>query len=231
MERTMKKSSLAESVKTGPAVQITFRNLDPSFAIESTIREEAAKLSLFYPLIMGCHVAVGVPHRHHKKGSAYHVRIEVTVPGGNIVVKHEPSLAAPARQLRQGRIQKRLERTASHKDLSLAIHDAFQIAGRRLQDYARRQRGDVKVHSPLEMGSITRILPGESYGFLTSRDGREIYFHKNSVLKGQFSRLKEGTLVSFVEEEGEKGPQASTVRVISSVRKARPEPAVGAHAD
>jgi cold shock CspA family protein len=225
----MKKSSLAESAKAGPAVQITFRNLDPSSVIEGTIREEAAKLSLFYPLIMGCHVAVGVPHRHHRRGATYHVRIEITVPGGDIVVKREPGLAAPARQMRQGRIQKRLERTTPHKDLSLAIRDAFQIAGRRLQDYARRQRGDVKMHNPLEMGSVTRILPDESYGFLTSKDGRQIYFHKNSVLKGQFSRLKEGTVVSFVEEEGEKGPQASTVRVVSPVPKIHAQTGVAVH--
>jgi cold shock CspA family protein len=116
------------------------------------------------------------------------------MPGGEIVVKREPSLIARARQ---------------------AIDDAFKAAGRRLQDYARLQRGDVKSLSLLPEARVSRILPEEGYGFLTSGDGREIYFHKNSVLKRAFQRLKVGTIVRFVEEAGEKGPQASTVRVVS----------------
>jgi cold shock CspA family protein len=65
---------------------------------------------------------------------------------------------------------------------------------------------------------VSKILPEEGYGFLTCEDGREIYFHENSVLNRAFSRLKVGTLASFVEEPGEKGPQASTVRRISKSR-------------
>jgi cold shock CspA family protein len=137
------------------------------------------------------------------------------MPGGEIVVKREPSLSARARQLGEREIKKETEVHVPHKQLRQAIDDAFKAAGRRLQDYARRQRGDVKSLSLLPEARVSRILPEEGYGFLTSGDGREIYFHKNSVLRRAFPRLKVGTIVRFVEEAGEEGPQASTVRVVS----------------
>jgi cold shock CspA family protein len=97
----------------------------------------------------------------------------------------------------------------------LAIDDAFKAAGRRLQDYARRQRGDIKGRALLPEARVSKLLPQEGYGFLTSDDGREIYFHKNSVLGRAFPRLKVGTTVRFAEEAGEKGPQASTVHIVA----------------
>jgi cold shock CspA family protein/ribosome-associated translation inhibitor RaiA len=199
-------------------LQITFRNMTPSATIEEWIRDEADKLDSFYKRVMGCRVAIEVPHRHHRKGSPYHIRIDLTVPGEEIVVKREPSLSHRARQLGETGIKKHLEVKTLHKNLRLAINDAFRAAGRRLQDYARRQRGDVKSHPPLQVARVGKILEDEGYGFLTSDDGRGIYFHKNSVLNRAFSRLKVGTRVSFIEELGEKGPQASTVRIISKGR-------------
>ena len=194
-------------------VQITFRNMDRSDAIEEWIRAEAAKLDTFYNRIMRCRVAIEVPHRHHRKGSSYHLRIDLTVPGEEIVVKRQPSLSH-VQQLGETEIKKDLELKTPHKNLRLAINDAFKAASRRLQDYARRQRGDVKSHAPLRLARVSKILPDEGYGFLTSEDNRGIYFHKNSVLNRAFSRLKVGTVVGFLEEQGEKGPQASTVRIV-----------------
>jgi len=163
---------------------------------------------------MRCRVAIEVPHRHHRKGSSYHLRIDLTVPGEEIVVKRQPSLSHRVQQLGQSEIKKQLELKTQHKNLRRAINDAFKAAGRRLQDYARRQRGDVKSHAPLRLARVSKILPDEGYGFLTSEDNRGIYFHKNSVLNRAFSRLKVGTVVGFLEEQGEKGPQASTVRIV-----------------
>lgn len=107
-------------------LQVTFRHMPPSKAVEATVREKAAKLDLFYNRIMGCRVLVEAPHRHHRRGKLYHVRIDMTVPGGELVVNREPS------------------RHAAHKDLYVAIRDAFDAARRKLQDHARRQRGHVK---------------------------------------------------------------------------------------
>jgi cold shock CspA family protein len=195
-------------------LQITFRNMTPSETIEEWIRDDADKLDSFYNRVMSCRVAIEVPHRHHRKGSPYHIRIDLIVPGEEIVIKREPSLSHRARELGETEIKKHLEVKTLHKNLHLAINDAFKAAGRRLQDYARRQRGDVKSHAPLHVGRVSKLLQDEGYGFLTSDDGRGIYFHKNSVLDRAFSRLKVGATVSFVEEPGEKGPQASTVRII-----------------
>jgi len=161
---------------------------------------------------MGCRVVVELPHRHHRKGRPYHIRIDLTVPQGEIVVKHEPSLGARTRQLGEQEIRKQGEVKIPHKDLRSAINDAFKAASRRLQDYARRQRGDIKSHELSPEARVSKIFPREGYGFLISDDGREIYFHKNSVLGRAFPRLTVGATVRFVEEQGEKGPQASTVR-------------------
>ncbi len=199
-------------------LQITYRNLKPSPEIDKWIRAETAKLDTLYSRVMGCRVAVEVPHRHHRKGSPYHIRIDLTVPHGEIVVKREPSLNARARHLGVGVNKKKSEVEVPHKELRQAINDAFKAAGRRLQDYARKQRGDVKSPTLLPEARVSKILPEEEYGFLTADDGREIYFHKNSVLGRAFPRLQVGTAVRFVEEAGEKGPQASTVRVIPRQR-------------
>lgn len=196
-------------------LQITYRNITPSETIKKWVRTEADKLDNFYNRVMECRVAIEMPHRHHRKGSPYHIRIDLKVPGEEIVVKREPSLSHRARQLGETEIKKHLEVKTPHKNLRLAINGAFKAAGRRLQDYAGRQRGDIKSHAPLQVARVTKLLRDEGYGFLTSDDSRGIYFHKNSVLNREFSRLKVGTRVSFVEESGEKGPQASTVRMIS----------------
>jgi cold shock CspA family protein len=199
-------------------LQITFRNMTPSQTIEGWIRAEADRLDSLYNRVMGCRVVIEMPHRHHKKGSAYHIRIDLAVPGEEIVVKRDPSLSHRARQLGETELKKHLEVKTPHKDLRVAINDAFKAVGRRLQDYARRQRGDIKSHAPLQVARVSKMLRDEGYGFLTSDDGRGIYFHKNSVLNRAFSRVKVGTKVSFVEELGEKGPQASTVRIVSRER-------------
>jgi len=192
--------------------------MKPSAEIEKWIHAEAAKLDTLYSRVMGWRVAVEVPNRHHRKGSPYHIRIDLTVPRGEIVVKREPSLNARARHLGERESRKQSEVKLPHKELRQAINDAFKAAGRRLQDYARRQRGDIKSPTLLPQARVSKILPQEGYGFLTSDDGREIYFHKNSVLGRAFPRLQVGTTVRFVEEAGDKGPQASTVRVVPKQR-------------
>ena len=102
---------------------------------------------------------------------------------------------------------------AAHEDVYVAIRDAFNAAGRKLQDYARRRRGKTKTHEATPLARVAKIFPIDDYGFLQTPDGREIYFHKNSVLQPGFDRLEVGTEVYYAEELGEKGPQATTVRV------------------
>src|SRR4029450_12095472 len=131
-------------------LQITFRNVLPSKAIEDNIREKASKLESFYDRIMGCRVIVAAPHRHHRKGKAYEVRIDITVPGGELVINRSPkrlkaakSAEAPETKLIESHAPRK---QAAHADVYVAIRDAFNAAGRKLQDYARRQSGAVKLH-------------------------------------------------------------------------------------
>jgi ribosome-associated translation inhibitor RaiA len=112
-------------------VQITFRNASSSQPLEALIHEKAAGLETYYHPIVGCRVLVEVPHRHHRVGNPVHVRVDLTVPGHELVVTHDASLhGAPGEA----------------EGAAIAIREAFDIARRQLQDYGRRQRGDVKLH-------------------------------------------------------------------------------------
>jgi cold shock CspA family protein/ribosome-associated translation inhibitor RaiA len=175
-------------------LQIAFHNMSPSEGIEAIIRKKTARLDRFAEHIMGCRVVVEAPHKHHRHGNQYQVRIDLTLPGGEIVVNREAS-----------------EHT-EHQDLQIAIRDAFDSARRQVEEYVRRQRGAVKVHESPPHGRVSKLFPEEGYGFINAPDGRQIYFHKHSVLHDGFDRLEVGTEVAFVEEEGNKGPQASTVK-------------------
>lgn len=171
-------------------LQITARNFELTETIENAIREKAQKLDLFYDQIMRCKVLVEAPHRHHHKGVLFNTRIDITIPGAEIAIKREP-----------------------HEDLYVSIGDAFRAARRQIENYTRRQRGDVKHHEETSRALVSALFQEKGYGFLTTPDGREFYFHKNSVLGDKFKDLKIGMKVRFVEELGEKGPQASTVKV------------------
>jgi cold shock CspA family protein/ribosome-associated translation inhibitor RaiA len=200
-------------------LQITFRNMTPSEAIEANIREKAAKLDTFYERIMGCRVTVEAPHRHQRKGKAYVVRIDLTVPGGELVINRAPKRVAGVKTIAKGdetvpTVSHEPSKHGAHEDVYVAIRDAFNAAGRRLQDYARRHGGTVKLHEAAKVARVSKLFPGERYGFLETDDGREIYFHGNSVLQPGYERLDVGTEVYFAEESGEKGPQASRVRAI-----------------
>ena len=196
-------------------LQITFRNMESSEVVKGWIQEEANKLDEFHGKITGCRVVVELPNRRRKAGNLYHVRVDLTVPGGEIVVKRQPNLRALP-----GRVEmkpaKSLEVQVPHKDLRQAINDAFDAMRRQLQDYARRRRRQVKTHETQPHARVARLFAEEGYGFLEAADGREIYFHKNSVLNNAFERLTIGSMVSFIEEKGEQGPQASTVKLVRS---------------
>lgn len=124
-------------------VLISFRNMSVSPVLEDEARERVKWLESFYPGIIGCRVVLEVPHRHRRRGRPLHVRIEVSLPGEDVVVNHEPALDATARSASH----KSAELDTRHKDAHVAIHEAFDVARRRLEDVARQQRGDVKTHT------------------------------------------------------------------------------------
>lgn len=177
-------------------LQISFRSIPRSTKIENAILEHADRLDEFAERIMSCRVVVDVPHRHHRQGNLYQVRIDITLPGGEVVVNREPP------------------RHTDFKDVRVAIRDAFDAAVRQLEDYVRRQRAAVKTHEASPHARIARVFPQQDYGFLQTPEGREVYFHRHSVLDADFDHLTAGEEVTYIEEQGEKGPQATTVKLV-----------------
>lgn len=175
-------------------VQIVFRNMESSVAIEDRIHERVQALERFYAPLMSCRVAVELHHRHHHQGNLFHVRVDLKVPDSEIVANREPS------------------EHHAHEDVYVAIRDAFDAVRRQLEDYVRRRRGAVKEHEAPPHGRVAELYP--DYGKIETTEGKLVYFHKNSVVDTTFDKLDIGTEVRFVEEMGELGPQASTVHPI-----------------
>ena len=127
--------------------QVSFRGLAHSDAIEADVQDRVAWLEQFYSGIVRCRVLIDLPHRHRRDGRPLHVRIEMTVPGGSpIVVNHEPSLHGHLKDVGGETHRKVTEIDGAHRDAQVALHDAFDAARRRLEDFARERRGDVKTH-------------------------------------------------------------------------------------
>ena len=208
---------------------ITFRGVRHSDAVEAEVIARLRKLETYYDRIMGCHVLLELVQRHHEAGNRYHVRIDLTVPGEEIVVSHEASLHGTDQDIHLAKPTKQDEADPERKHALVAVHRAFDIARRRLQDYARRQRGTVKTAVRQARGRVSQLFPTDDNGYIEAEDGHDVYFQKSSVLKNAFDRLAIGSAVSFVEEPGEKGPQASTVKLLHPRRVHRsPREARGA---
>jgi len=169
-------------------LQITMREMDRSDALETAINEHAAKLEQFHSRITRCRVTVEQMRKHHQQGRHFAVKIELRVPGKEIVATRDHD-----------------------EDVYVALREAFDSAKRQLEETARELRGDVKAHAPSFSGTVARLLPDEGYGFIETSDGRELYFSRENVVHPAFERLEPGTAVQFIEELAAEGPQAKRV--------------------
>jgi ribosomal subunit interface protein len=104
-------------------LQITFRGMQRSPAVDAAVRDKAAKLEQFHSRIVSCRVVIEQPGRHQHQGKQFVVHIDLKVPSGEIAVNRD-----------------------HHEDVYVALRDAFDAARRKLEDFAREQRGDVKHH-------------------------------------------------------------------------------------
>jgi cold shock CspA family protein len=204
---------------------VTFRDIDSPSTLEEEIAERIDKLETYCGSITACRVLVKLAERHHERGNRYHVRIELTVPGETIVVAHDAGPGGPAQDADLSNPTKEDERDRERRHARVAIREAFDVVRRRLQDFTRRQRGSVKASERQPHGRVAKLFPVGEYGFIEAEDGHEVYFQKSSVLKRAFNRLAVDSVVSFVEEAGEKGPQASTVKLLHPRRTRRSSPA------
>lgn len=186
-------------------VQVTFQDVPQSDEAEARIRDLAEKLDQYHPRLTSCRVVVTAPQQRRRTGNPYHINISVTVPGAEVVVNRRP-----------GNLE-------DHDNLFVAVRDAFDAMARKLRKQALVRRGKVKSSAVLPHGRVNRLFPQDRYGFIEAPDGREIYFHGNSVLDDGFGRLEVGTEVRFSEEEGEKGPKATTVEIVGRHARHRSE--------
>jgi cold shock CspA family protein len=164
--------------------------------IRDSVGVHVAALEKRFGRITACRVSVRPPTGRHRTGGPYEVSIHLALPNKREVT-----------------VDRHADADERFADPAFAVADAFKRARRRLQDRVRRMQGMVKAHEPAPLGEVVRLDREGGFGFLRTSDGREIYFHRNSVLSGGFAKLAVGTRVAFAEEAGEAGPQASTVRI------------------
>ncbi len=191
-------------------LQITFKEVDHSDTLEARIRERVERLEQFFPRMISCRVVVSKANRHHHTGNLFNIHVDLRVPGEEISISRDPGL------------------NKAHKDVYVCMRDVFDAARRALEDYARRQRREIKTIAHPPRGHVIRLVRDDGgFGFIQTEDGREIYFNSKSVLHGQYERLTVGTEVRYCEEAGEEGPQASTVELVSSHRLGKLKAAQG----
>ena len=173
-------------------LEISTRWIDLSPPLEAELRKRAGRLERHSDRITSCRIAVERPTgNHHQEGGPFRVRVDITVPGSELVANKEA------------------------EELYAAVREAFDAAERQVETWSQRRRGDVKTSVLPPEGQVVRVFPEEGFGFIGVPDGREVYFHRNAVLDPPgFDRLEVGARVRFAEEQGFEGPQASTVSLV-----------------
>jgi cold shock CspA family protein len=142
---------------------------------------------------------IELTNHRRRQGRLYHVKIVLNVPNEEIVIGRNHDL------------------NHAYEDVYVALRDAFDAAKRQLQDHVgRTSRNKRVVHIKPPHAHVKRLMYEEGgYGFLETKEGRELYFNRNAVLHRAFDRLKIGSEVRFDEELGEEGPQATTVELVA----------------
>ena len=177
--------------------------MDSSDWAEQEIRTRVAELERIFDRLVSCRVRIDQRNKSLTGTIPPVVRIELGIPGrGEIVVSHEPD---------------HLLRKYQHPDLRNAINEAFRVAERRLHDMKEqledRSQGSAHELENQSLGQIAEMRPEEDFGFLLTKEGSLLYFHRNSVLSGDFDRLSRGDGVHYNEAIGDTGPIATKVRV------------------
>jgi len=202
-------------------LEISYRGLDKTPDLEKLIREHVTKLEKVCDHMTSCRLAIETSQQNLRSGHPFRVRIDMKVPPGHelVVVKTQGA------------------KSDAHDPLHAVIREAFSAARRQLIALTEKQRGEVKIHPEQQMQAVVvRLFRDDGYGFIRDgADGHEVYFHRNSVVADDWDRLEVGTGVRYVEQPGDKGPQASTVQIVSkpganvstTEEDVQPEPPLG----
>lgn len=183
-------------------VEITWHNMKPARHVEQRVSQRVRRLEKFFGRITCCHVVVEAPHQRRRTGNQYEVRLEVSVPGGELSVNRRPG------------------DDFAHSDARIAVRDAFDAMERQLRRWKGEHSGRPEVHAAPLQGRIAELDPHAGSGQIATTDGRLVYFHHNAVVTGDFGDLSEGDAVELVVDPGEDaaGAHASTVRPIGAQR-------------
>lgn len=183
-------------------LKITYRNLAHSAIIESLVQEREKMLEHFCDRITGCHVLVEALARGLQGANRLRVRIDLDVPGEQLMaVIDEPC------------------RHQACDDACVAIQHAFHDMELQLEKYIAHTTGGFPA---TRRGRISELFKEMNYGKIGMNDGTEVYFHRNSVLDDAFDRLETGTPVKFIEQNGLLGAQATVVKVVGRRRAKKP---------
>lgn len=183
--------------------EIAFRGLDPTDDLKDLILEGIDDLEDVYPRLVSCRTMVADTTPDRNSSHNYRARLEIGIPGKTVVVAETPPPGGEPRAVDQ------------------TIKDAFKVGRKLLQKEKDRQRGAVKTHDLPPHGRIVRLLTdstGVRYGFLESREGRQIYFQESALVDLSYDDLDVGTEVRYAAAEGRDGPQASTVAALDPRR-------------
>ena len=179
---------------------LTFHNVARSQWAQDEIRARVAELERIYGRLNSCRVRVDQRAESRTGSIPPVVRIELGIPGHKeLVVSHEPE---------------HLLRKYQRPDLRNAIHEAFHTAERRLRDLKEQRQRRTAQHDAenQSLGTVTELVPEADHGFLSTKEGSSLYFHRNALLSGNFDKLRRGDEVYYIEDVGDTGPIAVKVR-------------------
>jgi cold shock CspA family protein/ribosome-associated translation inhibitor RaiA len=173
-------------------LKVEARNVELKKGWQMKIDEEREKLVRHHAGFV-LHLRVSIEATTHHKEGGYEVKVVASVPNDTVVVSRKGERVRPL------------------------LIEAFDVLALQLKEILRKKRKSKKQAEPAaavdSVGVINKVSPHESYGFITTYDDREIYFHENALKNVEIDDLVEGDSVMYGESIGDKGPQASWVRV------------------
>ncbi|WP_225766915.1 HPF/RaiA family ribosome-associated protein [Inquilinus sp. Marseille-Q2685] len=186
-------------------LQLSFKNIEGSDAMKAMVRDRVDRLDRLYPNLSGCRVVIEAPHRPARGGARppLGIAVEAEIPGKpKIVVKD-------------------MEERRNSRDQAAVVNRSFDVVERKLDEASNIAQGEVKTHEAAgETGTITRLFPEQSYGFVEAKAAGSLYFTRNAVVDGRFDELAVGMMVHLTRATGEgpMGPQASSIRLLGADR-------------
>lgn len=174
-------------------LKVETRNVELRKGWQKKIDEEKEKLVRHFANFV-LHLRVSIEATTHHKEGGYELKLVAMVPNDTVVVARKGVNVGPL------------------------LVEAFDVLSLQMKEIIRKKRQskkspDFPVEDGAQYGVIRKVSPYESYGFIVSQDAREIYFHENALKDISIDSLTEGDAVMYGESHGDKGPQASWVRM------------------